>query len=44
MPWLRWLAISLSPWRHEFIPTEVHVGFVVYTALGQVFVFEYARF
>jgi hypothetical protein len=31
MPWLRWLAISLSPWRHEFIPTEVHVGFVVYT-------------
>jgi len=31
MPWLRWLATSLSPWRHEFIPTEVHVGFVVYT-------------
>lgn len=31
MPWPRWLATSLSPWRHDFIPTEVHVGFVVCT-------------
>jgi hypothetical protein len=30
LPWLRWLATSLSPWRHEFIPTEVHVRFVIY--------------
>lgn len=44
MLWLRWLATSLSPWRHKFIPTEVHVGFVVYTWHWDRFLSEYVSF
>jgi hypothetical protein len=38
VPWLRRLVAGLSPWRPEFTPRSIHVGFVVdKVALGQVF-------
>jgi hypothetical protein len=37
VPWLRSLAIGLTPWKPGFDPTSVQVGFVVERlALGQV--------
>jgi hypothetical protein len=38
MPWLQRLVAGLPPWRPEFAPGSVHVGFVVdKAAVGQVF-------